>query len=108
MLMTVYFSSSTASYQSQFDKLWAYYKNWENGNGLMNWEINCFSSVVGSNGATDAEEDGEFSSGTDVRHRRLRLCERSVRGFSDVRAHLQFQLSDKAQFLLLDSFEQSQ
>lgn len=57
MLMTVYFSSSTTSYQSQFDKLWAYYQNWENGNGLMNWEINGFSSVVSSNGATDAEED---------------------------------------------------
>lgn len=57
MLMSVYFSNSTTSYQSQFDKLWAYYQNWENSNGVMNWEINGFSSVVGSNGATDAEED---------------------------------------------------
>src|SRR5574344_329158 len=57
MLMTVYFSNSTTSYQSQFDKLWAYYQNWENSNGVMNWEINGFSSVVSSNGATDAEED---------------------------------------------------
>lgn len=57
MLMMVYFSNSTTSYQSQFNKLWNYYQNWENGNGLMNWEINGFSSVIGSNAATDAEMD---------------------------------------------------
>jgi len=57
MIIMVYFSDNTTSYQSQFDKLWAYYQNWTNGNGLMNWKINGFSSVVESGGATDAEFD---------------------------------------------------
>ena len=35
MIMMVYFSDNNKSYQSKFDKLWAYYNYWKNGNGLM-------------------------------------------------------------------------
>jgi len=57
MLMAVYLSDNTTSYQSQFDKLWTYYKNWRNSNGVMNWKIYRFDYVDGKNGATDAELD---------------------------------------------------
>ncbi|MCK9181767.1 MAG: glycosyl hydrolase family 8 [Fibrobacteraceae bacterium] len=59
MLLMVYFSNSTTSYQSQFDKLWAFYKASEDGNGLMNWKMGNLdpSSVWGENAATDAEMD---------------------------------------------------
>jgi len=59
MIMAVYFSNETTSYQNQFDKLWAYYQNWTNNKGVMNWKINGFSKVDagGTNGATDAEFD---------------------------------------------------
>lgn len=57
MLMCVYFSDNTTSYQSHFDKLWKYYKKFMNGNGIMNWNINGFNGVIGTGGATDAEED---------------------------------------------------
>lgn len=39
MLLTVYFSDNTTSYQTQFDKLWAFYKQFSNSNGLMDWKI---------------------------------------------------------------------
>ncbi len=61
MIMMVYFSDNDRSYQSEFDKLWNYYQHWSNNNGLMNWKINGFSSVVGQNAATDAEFDVAFS-----------------------------------------------
>jgi endo-1,4-beta-D-glucanase Y len=57
MLMMVYFSDNSKSYQSEFDKLLAYYKNFRNNNGVMHWKINGFSNVVEQNGATDAEYD---------------------------------------------------
>ncbi|MCL2260478.1 MAG: glycosyl hydrolase family 8 [Fibromonadales bacterium] len=67
MLLMVYFSEKSPgkSYQSEFDKLWVYYQNWTNNNGLMNWKIkhnttgNNFTggSVTGENSATDAEYD---------------------------------------------------
>jgi len=57
MLMAVYMSDNTTSYQSQFDKLWAYYNNFLDNNGLMNWKINGFSDVSESGAATDAELD---------------------------------------------------
>jgi len=57
MLMTVYFSNSTKSYQNEFDKLWAYYKANRNNNGVMNWKIQGFDGASGQNGATDAEFD---------------------------------------------------
>ena len=61
MIMMVYFSDNNKSYQTEFDKLWNYYQHWSDGNGLMNWKINGFNSVVGQNAATDAEFDVAFS-----------------------------------------------
>lgn len=59
MLMMVYFSNATTSYQSQFDKLWAFYKASEDSNGLMNWKMGNVSptTIWGENAATDAEMD---------------------------------------------------
>lgn len=57
MLMMVYFSDNSTSYQSHFDKLWKYYNSFLNSHGLMNWKISGFSSAVGENAATDAEFD---------------------------------------------------
>jgi len=57
MLIMVYMDNTTNNTQSKFDKLWNYYKKWENSNGLMNWKISDFSSVNGSNGATDGDLD---------------------------------------------------
>lgn len=62
MIFMVYFSDNTTSYQSQFDKLWKYYQSHLDGNGLMNWKIQGFTSnVAGSGGATDADEDAAFA-----------------------------------------------
>lgn len=61
MIMMVYFSDNTTSYQSHFDKLWNYYQNFKNGNGFMHWKINGFNSVDQYNGATDADEDVAFA-----------------------------------------------
>ncbi|MFN6945706.1 MAG: glycosyl hydrolase family 8 [Cytophagaceae bacterium] len=44
-----------------FDGLWNYYKSFRNGNGVMHWRINGCASVVGANGATDAEVDAAMS-----------------------------------------------
>jgi endo-1,4-beta-D-glucanase Y len=57
MIMMVYFSDNTTSYQNHFDKLWAYYQKWPNLNGLMHWKIQGFSRVLEQNAATDAELD---------------------------------------------------
>ena len=58
MLMMVYFSDNETSYQSQFDKLWAFYKAGENVNGLMNWAFgNLQPYNNNANAATDAEMD---------------------------------------------------
>ena len=61
MIMMVYFSDNTTSYQTQFDKLWAYYNKFLNGNGFMHWKIRGFDSVDQENGATDADEDVAFA-----------------------------------------------
>ena len=48
--------SAYAGDKPLFDDLWAYYKKFRNGNGVMNWRIqNC--GVKGANGASDAELD---------------------------------------------------
>ena len=58
MLIYVYMANETNTQcQERFDKLYAYYKKWSNGNGLMNWKIKGFESVDGYNGATDADLD---------------------------------------------------
>ena len=58
MLMMVYFSDNTTSYQTQFDKLWAFYKAGVNEHGLMNWSFGGLNpSNNKANAATDAEMD---------------------------------------------------
>ena len=58
MLMMVYFSDNTTSYQSQFDKLWAFYKAGVNEHGLMNWSFGGLRPYDNkANAATDAEMD---------------------------------------------------
>lgn len=61
MIMMVYFSDNTTSYQSHFDKLWNYYQKFSQSNGIMDWKIRGFDSVEGPGGATDAEEDVAFA-----------------------------------------------
>jgi len=61
MLMAVYFSDNTTSYQTQFDKLWTYYKTFRNGNGVMSWKINGFNGVAsGDEKNTNSASDAEF------------------------------------------------
>ncbi len=59
MLMMVYFSDNTKSYQGEFDKIWALYKAAVDSDGLMNWKIGEAnpSNVWGEHAATDAEMD---------------------------------------------------
>ncbi len=64
MLLMVYFSDNTptSNYQTQFDKLWNYYKNRPGYNGIMNWKIQGFSTTCNQgagncNGATDGDVD---------------------------------------------------
>lgn len=61
MLMAVYMSDNSKSYEAEFKKLWNYYKKFSNNNGLMNWKVDGFSNVSGENGATDAEMDVAIS-----------------------------------------------
>jgi len=61
MIMMVYFSDNTTSYQSHFDKLWVYYNNFTNDNGIMGWSVNGFSSLNDQGAATDAEFDAAFA-----------------------------------------------
>jgi len=61
MIMMVYFSDASRSYQAEFDRLWKYYNNFLNQNGLMNWKINGFTGVAERNAATDAEFDVAFA-----------------------------------------------
>ena len=59
MLMMVYFSDNTKSYQGEFDKIWALYKAAVDADGLMNWKIGNANpnTVWGEHAATDAEMD---------------------------------------------------
>jgi endo-1,4-beta-D-glucanase Y len=58
MLLMVFMSSDTRSYEPEFQKLWNYYQAFPDGSsGLMNWRIRGFSSVVEAGAATDAEMD---------------------------------------------------
>jgi endoglucanase len=61
MLIMVYMDNAANDTRSQFDKLWAYYRKWSNTNGVMNWKVSGFSSVIGQNGATDAELDAALA-----------------------------------------------
>jgi endo-1,4-beta-D-glucanase Y len=57
MLIAVYMDNATNQTQSMFDKLWAYYQAYPDGNGLMNWKINGFSGTASTGAATDADVD---------------------------------------------------
>jgi len=57
MIMMVYFSDNSTSYQDNFDKLWRYYQKWVNERGLMRWKIQGFSSKIEDNAASDADFD---------------------------------------------------
>lgn len=58
MLIYVYMANETNNFcQDRFDKLYAYYKRWSNGNGLMNWKIEGFERVNSYNAATDGDLD---------------------------------------------------
>ncbi len=57
MLLSVYAADKTL-----FDGLWAYYKQFKNGNGVMDWKISgCDGGVVSSGAATDAELDAAMA-----------------------------------------------
>ena len=55
MLLMVYFSDNTTSYQSQFDKLWNFYKKFDDGKGLMHWKIGNLSEVWEKGAALDGD-----------------------------------------------------
>ena len=58
MLIYVYMANSTNTQcRDHFDKLYAYYQEFANYHGFMNWKVRDFSSVTGSGGATDADLD---------------------------------------------------
>jgi len=44
-----------------FNRLWAYYKQFRNANGVMHWRIDGCTTVSGQNGATDAELDAAMA-----------------------------------------------
>ena len=57
MIMMVYFSDKTKSYEEEFKKLWAYYKKYSVG-GVMDWKIQGFTNNrPGTGSASDAEFD---------------------------------------------------
>jgi endo-1,4-beta-D-glucanase Y len=56
MLLSVY-----ADDQNVFDKLWRYYQKHSNHRGVMHWKIDKDDKVIGSNGATDSEEDAAMA-----------------------------------------------
>ena len=59
MLLMVYFSDNTTSYQSQFDKIWNFYKKMMNENGLMIWKVGNLSESwdAGNGAALDGDID---------------------------------------------------
>ncbi len=56
MLLAAY-----AADKDLFNRLWAYYKQHRNGNGVMHWKISGCNNVLGQNGATDAELDAAMA-----------------------------------------------
>ena len=57
MILMVYFSDNTTSYQPQFDKLWNTYKKFDDGNGLMHWKIGKLTEVWDKGAALDGDID---------------------------------------------------
>ena len=56
MLISVYMND-----QDSFDRFWNYTQQFLDPNGLMNWYIGPDRSVLGTGGATDADEDMAFA-----------------------------------------------
>ncbi|MCR6638349.1 MAG: glycosyl hydrolase family 8 [Sporocytophaga sp.] len=56
MLLAAY-----AADKDLFNRLWAYYKQHRNSHGVMHWKISGCNSVIGQNGATDAELDAAMA-----------------------------------------------
>jgi endoglucanase len=57
MIMSAYFAD-----RPLFDGLWAYYKQWMNSQGLMNWYITgCDGPIKNAGGATDSELDASWA-----------------------------------------------
>jgi len=61
MLIFVYMDNAENNTRGDFDKLWAYYQNFANANGLMHWKIQGFSSVVETGAATDSDLDAALA-----------------------------------------------
>ncbi|MBR4785902.1 MAG: T9SS type A sorting domain-containing protein [Fibrobacter sp.] len=57
MLLMVYFSDNTTSYQSQFDKIWNFYKSMMNENGLMVWKVGNLTTKYDQGAALDGDID---------------------------------------------------
>jgi len=55
--------TANADKPDEFGKLWTYYKNRRNGNGVMNWSYasGCSGGKTGDNGASDAELDAAMA-----------------------------------------------
>lgn len=47
--------------QDSFDKLWTFYTNHLNANGVMNWQADACGATTAQNGATDAELDAAMA-----------------------------------------------
>ncbi|MCR5377776.1 MAG: hypothetical protein K6E57_02275 [Fibrobacter sp.] len=61
MLIMVYMSSNNGDHQSEFDKLWAYWKKYSKNNGGMNWHVNNNSGRADDGTATDADLDAAMA-----------------------------------------------
>ena len=57
MLLMVYFSDNTTSYQPQFDKIWNLYKSMMNENGLMVWKVGNLNQAYDKGAALDGDID---------------------------------------------------
>ncbi|MBQ2561625.1 MAG: glycoside hydrolase, partial [Fibrobacter sp.] len=57
MLLMVYFSDNTTSYQPQFDKIWNFYKMMMNENGLMVWKVGNLNQAYDKGAALDGDID---------------------------------------------------
>ena len=57
MLLMVYFSDNTTSYQPQFDKIWNFYKSMMNENQLMVWKVTNLSNKQDQGAALDGDID---------------------------------------------------
>lgn len=62
MMIMVYMSSTQADHQSEFDKLWAYWKKYAGGSAAgMNWHVNNKSGNADNGSASDADIDAAFA-----------------------------------------------